>query len=88
MKFTLQKVVKVPVGGRKEDEYHYLSEDGKHFTQFHAGKRAWTWIITGGNMTLLNSDELVNEFCMQGLNGPQEKKFEDRVRELTIKLKE
>ena len=68
--FILQKVTKTPIqGGRTEDEYHYASADGVHRTSFHAGKRPWTWIVTDRStkMTLIQSDELVNEFCVQAL---------------------
>jgi len=87
IKFVLQKVVKLPQGKRTEDEYHYASEDGKHVAQFHAGTRPWTWVVSGGNMALLNADELVNEFCVQAMQNDKPV-FEDKIRELSINLKE
>jgi hypothetical protein len=86
MKFVLQKVAKVQiVPGRTEDEYHYQSEDGVHQCSFHGGKRAWTFVVSGGNLPLIKADELVNEWCVQGMQADKPV-FEDRVRELNINL--
>ena len=85
MKFVLQEIKKVPGVCRKEDEYHYMSEDGEHTCSFHAGQRAWTFVISGGNLPLIKADELVNEWCTQGIMNT-DKEFGDRIKELNINL--